>query len=228
MQRCADTGIRDLASWRSRHQPLPPPKNIMDISSIARIAGALACSSVAMSAQNLNVSLEAVSPSQTFSGSFTGAGGFAPRIAGVLDFDYAGAFCVEPLQSVSGTVNYEIQPNGSLANSASIAKVVGAYLQSSKTNEDAAAAQWAIWEIVGDGILNPSFSNGNTQINRSDRSVTAAKALFYLNNLSNYPSASFVYATHPTSQDVIFMIPEPSGLLLGALGITSLLIRRRR
>jgi hypothetical protein len=207
---------------------------MIDYLTIVRIVGALICSTTALPAQTLNVSLTSVTPSETISGSFTGAGGFANRIAGVLDFDYADAFCVEPLQSVSGVVVYDVQSYNLLPNADSIARVLGAYQGSSKTSLEAASAQWAIWEIVGDGISNRSFRTGNTQIffdRRTgvlrDNIERRALEYFDLSQLLSTPAASFVYATHPTSQNVVFMIPEPSSALLGVLSLSALLIRRR-
>jgi hypothetical protein len=216
--------------------PTPPTRMIMNTFSIVRIAGALICSTIALPAQTLTVTLNTVSPFEQLSGSFNGGTSFDLKTAGVLDFDYTDAFCVEPLQPVSGTVVYDLPPNSSLTDSASIAKVVGAYLASSRSSREAAGAQWAIWEIASDGISSPSFRNGSVQIffDRRGGSVqalgTEAKALEYLSlsQLPSTPSASFLYATHPTSQNVVFMIPEPSSALLGALSITALLVRRRR
>lgn len=202
---------------------------------IVRIAGALICSVVALPAQTLTATLNTVSPYEQLSGSFNGGTSFDLKTAGVLDFDYADAFCVEPLQPVSGTVVYDLQPKSSLMNSASIAKIMGAYLASSKSSREAAAAQWAIWEIASDGISSPSFRNGSVQIFFDRRASvqalgTETKALQYLSlsQLPSTPSAPFLYATHPTMQNVVFMIPEPSSAFLGALSITALLIRRRR
>lgn len=206
----------------------------MDTLSIVRIAAALICSVIALPAQTLSVSLESVTPSETISGSFTGAGGFSNRIAGVLVFDYADAFCVEPLQSVSGSVTYDIQPYNSLANADSIARILGTYLGSSKSSLEAASAQWAIWEIVGDGISSRSFRNGNTQIYFDRRTGVLRESIerraleyYDLSQLLSTPAASFVYATNPTSQNVVFMIPEPSSVMLGILSVSALLIRRR-
>ncbi len=218
------------------HSPYSPPSRYMiDSLTIVRIVGALICSTFALTAQTLNVSLTSVTPSETISGSFTGAGGFANRLAGVLVFDYADAFCVEPLQSVSGVVTYDVQSYNSLPNADSIARVLGAYLGSSKTSLEAASAQWAIWEIVGDGIGSRSFRNGNTQIffdRRTGvlRESIERRALEYydLSQLLSTPAASFVYATNPTSQNVVFMIPEPSSSLLGVSSLAALLLRRRR
>ncbi len=217
-----------------------PNKKIMDTLSIVRIACALICSSLALPAQTLQLSFVNLTPAETLRGSFDGVT-FNNKDAGVLNFTGgAVGFCVEPLEPVFGTATYNIQPNTSLTNSASIAKVMGAYLASSKTSREAASAQWAIWEIVSDGISSPSFTTGRVQIffDRRGGSVQAIgtrnRALEYL-SLSQQPttpSASFIYATNvgtPTGrQDVVLMIPEPSSVLLGALSITALLIRRRR
>jgi hypothetical protein len=107
---------------------------------------------------------------------------------------------------------------------------MGGYLASSKTALDAAGAQWAIWEIIGDGINSPSLSSGSIRLADSGNTAIAVanRAQDYLNNLSSFPSATFIYGTNPTRQDIVFMVPETSGALLGALGALSLLVRRRR
>ncbi len=222
--------------------PLPPRK-FMNFLSIVKIAALLVCSSIALrAATTITVTLDSLSPGMTVSGSFTGASGFANRTAGVLNFDFGDAFCVEPQQPVSGTVVYDIQPTGSLTNLTSISKVIGAYLQSSQSNLEAAGAQWAIWEIVGDGIISPSLKSGNIQIYFRPRGAVsvdsfeiekAAQQYLNLSQLPSTPSASLLYVTNPTNQNMVFMIqepssvPEPSSALLGALGLTSLLVRRR-
>jgi len=204
----------------------------MDIIPIVRVACALFCSIAALPAQTLNVTLTAVNPSQTASGSFNGGSTYANYRAGVLVFDISDAFCSDPNQPISlnETVIYSIRPMSALPNSSSISKVMGGYLASSKTALDAAGAQWAIWEIIGDGINSPSLSSGSIRLAGSGNTAIAVanRAQDYLNNLSSFPSATFIYGTNPTRQDMVFMVPETSGALLGALGALSLLVRRRR
>lgn len=204
----------------------------MNTKAIIRIAGALVCSVIALQAQTLNVTLDQVSPSQAASGSFDGGSTYANYRAGVLVFNFSEAFCAEPTQAISigETVNYTILPMSALPNSSSIAKVVGGYLASGKSALDAAGAQWAIWEIIGDGINAPSLSSGSIRLSTSGNSAinVANRAQDYLDNLSSFPAATFLYGTNATRQDMVFMVPETSSALLGALGALSLLVRRRR
>ncbi|MBN8459310.1 MAG: hypothetical protein J0M04_15885 [Verrucomicrobia bacterium] len=202
----------------------------MKTKAIARIAGILVCCSMAASAQSLDAVFYNVNPTVSVTGSFNGGGSYTTLNSGVMNFDYADAFCVDPNQTIhSGeTVHYTIQPTSALPNSASIAKVVGGYLASGQTALDAAGAQWAIWEIMGDGVSSPSFSSGSVRIQNSLSSNVATRGLQYLNNLSSLPTANIQFATSPTRQDMVFMVPEVSGAVLGALGGLALLLRRRR
>lgn len=203
----------------------------MKTKAIARIAGVLVCTSLAVSAQSVDATFINVNPGSTVAGSFNGGGSWVTLNSGIMNFDIGDAFCADPTQTIYAgeTVHYTIQPNTALPNSASIAKVVGGYLASGQTALDAAGAQWAIWEIMGDGVSNPSFSSGSVRIQNSWSSNVAARGMDYLCNLSKLPTANIIYATNTNRQDMVFTsVPEVSGSVLGALGGIALLFRRRR
>lgn len=185
---------------------------------------------MAVSAQSLDAVFYNVNPTVSVTGSFNGGSSYTTLNSGLMNFDYADAFCADPTQTIYAgeTVHYTIQPTSALPNSVSIAKVVGGYLASGQTALDAAGAQWAIWEIIGDGVSSPSFATGSVRIQNSWSSNVAARGMQYLNNLSTLPTANIIYATNAKRQDMVFMVPEVSGALLGALGGMALLFRRRR
>lgn len=203
----------------------------MKTKAIARIAGVLACLSLSAAAQSVNATFFNVNPALSVVGTFDAGGTFRTLNSGIMNFDIGEAFCADPDQTIiSGeTVHYTIQPNSALPNSSTIAKIFGGYLASGQTTLDAAGAQWAIWEVLKDGVGSPSFSAGSVRIQNAGTSAVATRAMTYLNNLGTLPSATLVYATSPTRQDMVFTaVPEVSGLTLGALGGTLLLFRRRR
>jgi uncharacterized protein (TIGR03382 family) len=137
---------------------------------------------------------------------------------------------VEPLQGINygETVVYQIQNPGTLNNSDSVAQLVGGYLASGRTNEDAAAVQWAIWEVILDSNPTESLTSGVVNISPSG-SATAALAQTYLANIGTYTPATLTYLKNSTRQDVVTWqaIPEPGTMGLAAFSAL-LLLRRRR
>ena len=197
-----------------------------------KIAFALLCSSMAVSAQTRqqDTLLEELSLGLTTTGTFTGNRNGSSHYAGVLMFNYADAFCIQPLEgiNINDKVVYTIMPLTSLANNTPISNIVGRFLKSNQSADEAAGAQWAIWEIVGDGNINPSLTDGNIRLNRPTQTTFGIKAQQYLDNRSIFYSVELEYATNTNKQDVLFMIPETTSALLGALGAMTLFLRRRR
>lgn len=145
------------------------------------------------------------------------------------------AFCIEPSQGLEygTTLVYDIQDPSELGpDSLAIAKLVGGYLASARTADDAAAVQWAIWEVVAETSSSQSLFEGSVIISPIDstnpngeRIATLANA--YLQNIDSFDPATLVYLTNPEYQDVVaWAIPEPatSGLLM----LSSLMFFRRR
>lgn len=147
---------------------------------------------------------------------------------GIADF---GAFCVEPLQDLSygQTLIYQVQNTSTLANANTIARLVGGYLASSRTNLDAAAVQWAIWETTTESLATDSLFTGDVRIIGSANASLANLANQYLANVNSYAPATLSYLTNSTSQDVVTWttVPEPTSAVLGGLSCL-LLLRRRR
>jgi hypothetical protein len=198
---------------------------------VAGIAAALA--SAHSNAQNLTATFLTESPAQSVLGTLPLEGNtYTYYNSGVAHFNRFDAFCVDPYQSIyyNETVVYNVQNPSTLANSGTISRLVGGYLASDRTSLDAAAAQWAIWEVVADGVNSPSLSTGLVKIAPSDAAV-AAKAESFLANVNSYTPAHITYLTSATRQDMITIctcVPEPGTALLSAFGALGLLVRRRR
>jgi hypothetical protein len=146
------------------------------------------------------------------------------------DTDFS-AFCVEPLQDISygETLTYQVQNPLSLANYDTIARLVGGYLASTGSDQDAAAVQWAIWEVTTESLLSASLFDGSIRIIEPVSEGTATLANQYLANVKNYTPVALTYLRNDGRQDVVTwnVIPEPASAGLAALS-GLLLLRRRR
>ena len=189
--------------------------------------------------QSLTVQFIEINPSVPVNGSVNGST-FMDYPSGVALFSEFQAFCVEPLQDLSygETVTYEIQDVSSLANSVIIAKLIGAYLSSGQTAEDAAAVQWAIWEIVAETSGTRSHDNGNVIISPGDATVNphgptiAALGNQYLADAATdkFSPVTLTFLHSDTRQDVVTwqVVPEPTTAGLAALSMLVMFRRRRR
>lgn len=178
--------------------------------------------------QNLTATLTEISPGLAVSGTY-GGGAFESIPSGVLKFTDFDAFCVQPLEVLSygQTLEYVIQDPSSLDNRETIARLIGGYLANpDRTNVDAAAVQWAIWEVVMEPNDKNLFS-GSVSIGPDDVAV-ANLANQYLANSLNFAPVSLVYLTNSSYQDVVSwnVIPEPS--TAGLAVVSGLLLLRRR
>lgn len=148
-----------------------------------------------------------------------------------MNFTGFDAFCVEPLQGISlhDEVIYSIASPETLASYDKISRLVGAYLSSSRSDADAAAIQWAIWETTNESSAEANVFNGNTRITGSMDLDVANRANEYLMNLDSFTPVTLVYLTNHAAQDVVSWnaIPEPTSLGLAALSGFFLLRRRR-
>lgn len=198
---------------------------------VAGIAAALA--SAHSNAQTLTATFLTESPAQSVLGTLpVGGSTYTSYNSGICHFNFFDAFCVDPYKYIyyGETVTYNVQNPSTLANSGTISRLVGEYLASSRTSLDAAAAQWAIWEVVVNGTSTPTFSSGAVKIAPTDSAV-AAEALTYLADAKNYAPAHITYLTNSTTQDMVSFctcVPEPTTAMLSAFGVLGLLVRRRR
>ena len=121
---------------------------------ICAISIAAAVAAARANAQNLSAKLVKISPVLQVEGTWDGS--FVQVIpSGVLQFSKFEAFCVEPTEDIyfGESLVYQIQDVSLLDNSDTIARLIGGYLGSAQTADDAAAVQWAIWEITTENQL---------------------------------------------------------------------------
>lgn len=198
---------------------------------IRAVAVAAAFAAVNAKGQNLTATLSGILPGLSVNGTMDNGSFIQNYPSGVLDFTDFDAFCVEPTQDLSfgETLVYQIQSPLSLANSDTIARLVGGYLASSRSDQEAAAVQWAIWETTTESLLAPSLLDGNVRITTPVSQDTALLANQYLANINNYTPATLTYLTNGTRQDLVTWntVPEPASAGLVALSGLILLRRRR-
>lgn len=190
--------------------------------------------------QSFDAKLVSISPALTVNGTFNNGGTFQNYASGVNNFtssDFGGfdfeAFCVEPNSfiTVGQTLTYEVTSLSSLTNAEKVSKLIGGFLGSSQSAADAAAVQWAIWEVTTDGVSSPaSLSDGPIRVASGESTQTLGNQ--YLANIDSYTGAEIYYLTNSEYQNMVGykhgdVIPEPASLGLVALsGI--LLLRRKR
>ncbi|MGJ8632921.1 MAG: PEP-CTERM sorting domain-containing protein [Luteolibacter sp.] len=197
---------------------------------------AFSFSALEANAQSINAQLDSVSPSLLVKGTFNSGGNNRTYVSGVNNFtntdtneDFT-AFCVEPTQfiTIGQSLTYEVSSTSFLNNSDLIAKVIGGFLVSSMDSEQAAAAQWAIWELVTETSGSLNLNDGLVSIN-SVNQATATLANQYLSGLDSFQAADITFLSSRKYQDMVTWkaIPEPSsfGLLLLS---SALLLRRKR
>ncbi len=189
-------------------------------------------------AQNITATFNTVAPGANVRGTFDNSN-FHTYASGVVNFTSTGGpfqgFCAEPLSSIGfgETLVYQVQSPFSLTNYDQVGRIVTAFLASSQSNAEAAAAQWAIWEVTNEMTLPPSLANGNNRITLPGYAGTQVLADQYLANIYSFAPTSIVRLANPTRQDIvtwtpaIVAIPEPTSLLLCTVSGLSLLRRRR-
>ncbi|MGJ8645192.1 MAG: hypothetical protein ACSHX9_17450 [Luteolibacter sp.] len=199
----------------------------------AALAVATLCPGIA-GAQSITTTYDSSSPALLVNGTFVGGSSFSNYTSGVMNFENETfmAFCVDPLQPISSgqSLTYQIQNISTLQNSAIISRLVGGFLASSQDASQAAAVQWAIWEVVEESSSSFSLSNGNVQVS-STSSAIRDLANTYLANESTFTGVQLAYLTNSTYQDMVTWngsaVPEPTSAALCALS-SLLLLRRRR
>lgn len=198
----------------------------MKLKCICGIAALAALSASPISGQTLTDTFVAIDPAVSAKGTFDGTN-FRFVNSGLVQFTGFEAFCIDPLQGVSvgEEVTYDIAYDYSTPEiSGAISKLAGGYYSSGQTDLDAAAVQWAIWEVLLDGPDGSLFT-GNSQLMDLEVAVLANA---FLAQLPDLPATDVVFLTNATSQDMMSTnVPEPASLGLVALS-SFLLLRRRR
>lgn len=199
---------------------------------ICAVATAAAFATLAAQGQNFSATLVDVSPGLPVTGTVDNGSFTQEYASGVLHFSDFNAFCVDPTQGLSygETLVYQVQDPLSLGNYDKIARLVGGYLASSQTAQDAAAVNWAIWETTSETLSSPSLLDGNVRISTPVSQDTAALANQYLAKLDTFSPVTLTYLSNPTRQDIVTWctVPEPGSTGLVALSAVMLLRRRRR
>jgi hypothetical protein len=181
-------------------------------------------------AQNLSATFVEINPGISVQATFNDGATVESHLAGVMKFDSFVAFCVDPYQSIGfgETLIYQIQNPLSLETNNTISRLVGGYLASSQSTQDAAAVQWAIWETMAESILPPSLSNGSVRITDSGAMDTITLANQYLTNVNTFAPASLTYLKNDSRQDVVTWCAIPEPTTLGLAAFSGLLFLRRR
>lgn len=205
----------------------------MKTRSLFAAAATLAFVSISsVSAQSVPATLTEVKPQLLINGTFDNGSFVSDVNSGVLDFEEFDAFCVEPLATLGygDTVIYQVQDLSGLANYETIAQLVGGYLASARTAEDAAAVQWAIWEVINETSTSYSLAGGSVRVTVPVHQPTADLANAYLANAATFTPASLVFLTSDTHQNIVTwdIVPEPATAGLALLSGFFLLGRRRR
>jgi hypothetical protein len=196
-----------------------------------RLICAVALSTAMAQSQTLTATLIEIRPGMSVTGTWDDSSTPPNYPAGLMKFTDFDAFCVEREQDISygETLVYQIQSPTSLANYDSISRLMGGYLASGRTDLEAAAFQWAIWEITNETTLPRNLLDGNVRISTSVSEDVAILGNNYLSSLPTYTPVAFTYLTNVDRQNVVAfgVIPEPGSVGLAALS-GLLLFRRRR
>lgn len=207
--------------------------------------GAVASALAAITANgqtSFDAKLISVDPSLTVNGTFNSGGTTQSYQSGVLNFTTTSqfgsfdfdAFCVEPDSNITvgQTLTYTIADNSQLTNSQKVAKLIGGFLSSTQSNADAAAVQWAIWEVTFESSSSFSLSNGNVKVTSTNPSLaTQTLGNQYLANLENYTAAEIYYLKNPDFQNMVGykpLTPVPEPASFGLLAFSGVLLLRRR
>lgn len=197
---------------------------------ICAIALVSAIAAAKAKGQNFPATLIGINPGLPVTGTVDDGSFTQVYPSGVLKFTEFDAFCFEPTQGISynESLIYQVQDPLSLASSDLIARVIGGYLASTQSDHQAAAVQWAIWEITTESLAPYSLANGNVRITADANPDIILLANQYLAQANTFTPANVTFLSNPDRQDVVTwnMVPEPASA--GLLALSSLLLLRRR
>ena len=197
---------------------------------ICAVGLAAAFAAAKANGQNLSATLIGIDPGIAVTGTVDNGSFIQAYPSGISKFTEFDAFCIEPNQSISygETLVYQIQNPLSLSATDTISRLVGGYLLSSQSAQEAAAVQWAIWEVTTESQLAYSLSDGNVRITSAQNLDTITLANQYLAQAPSFTPASVTFLSNATRQDVVTwqVIPEPASA--GLMALSGLLLFRRR
>lgn len=122
------------------------------------------------------------------------------------DFGDRIAFCIELAQDIDLPARYDVMDAPlSAQDRDALSRLFTGYYGEIDTNNEAAAFQMAIWEIIGDD----SFDLKRGAVQQSGNLPVRALAERYLNGLSAFDAAyDLTFLGSKASQDIIFGVPQ--------------------
>jgi hypothetical protein len=199
-------------------------------------------------ASTLNATFNNVSPNDVVSLSLDGGSSYNSYYAGVMDWtktggDYAGVsgdfttFCIEITEHVGfgGAYSFTMgDPSAGptsfvggmgVAKAALLSELYGRYYNTTNfsINDNAAAFQIAVWEIVNDA--DTSLSAGDFRVQNNGAYYTTAQN--WLNSLNGTGPTMHIDAMLANGVQDQIVVPEPASLCMMLLSALPLLRRRR-
>ncbi len=197
---------------------------------ICAVAIAAALAAAKSNGQNISATLIGIDPGIPVTGTVDNGSFIQAYPSGVSKFTDFDAFCIEPTQALSygETLIYQIQNPLSLSATDTVSRLVGGYLLSSQSAQEAAAVQWAIWEVTTESLSAYSLADGNVRITSALNLDTITRANQYLAQAPTFTPANVTFLTNASRQDVVTWqaIPEPASA--GLMALSALLLFRRR
>ena len=197
---------------------------------ICAVSLAAAFAAAKANGQNLSATLIGIDPGIAVTGTVDNGSFIQAYPSGISKFTEFDAFCIEPTQGLSygETLVYQIQNPLSLSATDTISRLVGGYLLSSQSAQEAAAVQWAIWEVTTETQTDYTLADGKVRITSAQNLDTITLANQYLAQASSFTPASVTFLTNENRQDVVTwqVIPEPASA--GLMALSGLLLFRRR
>lgn len=147
------------------------------------------------------------------------------------------AYCVDLDNDAPGQWQAQLLPVNVINGGLAIAYLFDTFAAGVTTNNQAAALQVAIWEVLDDspGVLNLSADNFRYfTASQSQTANVLSQAQIYLNAipapavLANYVPQSVIVFSSAIDQAQHMIVPEPTSLSVLALGAMLVLRRNRR
>jgi hypothetical protein len=162
---------------------------------ICTVAVAAAFAAASAKGQSLPATLIGIEPGIGVTGTIDNGSFFQEYPSGVMKFTEFEAFCIEPTEGISygEPLVYQVKNSLSLGPTDMVSRLVGGYLAALNTPltevekaQNAAAVQWAIWEVTTESINPFSLADGNVRISADLNQDTINLANQYLANTASF------------------------------------------